>query len=214
MSLSLTACHPRILDPSNPKPSSKTFSSSFPTGIVKCCQRPGKSMNRKSTLFTSFSRHSASTSRGFISERSLLHFEYCRDTELFMATEQWYLSLRVANTPAIGHRGFRGQPSAIAIVPRTRCRSVFPTQRPKEGARSRMCRNRFVAPSLVPAIRRSFSHRASEVHAGRVALPLPIPPLRTALSPISRSGIWHQIQPEDRNADRSDHPAHHYVPTA
>ena len=66
MSLSLIACQPRMLEPSNPRPSSNVSSSSLPTGIVKCCQSPGKSMNRKSTAFTPRSRHSARTSCGVI----------------------------------------------------------------------------------------------------------------------------------------------------
>ena len=65
MSLSLIACQPRMLEPSKPRPSSNTSSSSLFTGIVKCCQIPGKSMNRRSTALTSFSRHSAKTSLGF-----------------------------------------------------------------------------------------------------------------------------------------------------
>ena len=64
MSLSLIACQPRMLEPSKPRPSSKTSSSSLSTGIVKCCQIPGKSMNRRSTAFTFFSRQRAKTSLG------------------------------------------------------------------------------------------------------------------------------------------------------
>ena len=66
MSLSLIACQPRMLEPSKPSPSSKTSSSSLPTGMVKCCQAPKKSVNRRSMALTSFSRHIASTSRGFM----------------------------------------------------------------------------------------------------------------------------------------------------
>jgi hypothetical protein len=66
MSLSLIACQPRMLEPSKPRPSSKVSSSSLATGIVKCCQAPRKSVNRRSTALTSFSRHKASTSRGFM----------------------------------------------------------------------------------------------------------------------------------------------------
>src|SRR5438093_9239917 len=57
-------CQPRMLEPSNPRPSSKTLSSSLPTGIVKCCEVPRRSVNRRSTALTSFSRHRARTSRG------------------------------------------------------------------------------------------------------------------------------------------------------
>ncbi len=65
MSLSLMACQPRMLEPSKPRPSSKMSSVSLFAGMVKCCQMPGKSMNRRSTALTSFSRHSAKTSLGF-----------------------------------------------------------------------------------------------------------------------------------------------------
>src|SRR4051794_35548286 len=66
MSLSLMACQPRMLEPSKPRPSSKTSSSSLETGIVKCCQMPGKSMNRMSIALISRSRHIARTVWGVI----------------------------------------------------------------------------------------------------------------------------------------------------
>src|SRR5437763_1518389 len=59
-------CQPRMLEPSKPRPSSKTPSSSLATGMVKCCDVPRRSVNRKSTALTSFSRHRARTSRGVI----------------------------------------------------------------------------------------------------------------------------------------------------
>ena len=46
MSLALMGCHPRMLDPSKPKPSSKLDASSSLMGTLKCCQMPGKSMKR------------------------------------------------------------------------------------------------------------------------------------------------------------------------
>src|SRR5713226_2284596 len=64
MSDSLIACQPRMLEPSKPRPSSKTASSRASAGIVKCCQSPGKSMKRRSTALTSFSRIRARTSFG------------------------------------------------------------------------------------------------------------------------------------------------------
>src|SRR5262245_11861812 len=66
MSDSLIACQPRRDEPSKPMPSSKVCSSTASAGTVKCFQRPGKSMNRRSTALTSFSRRNASTSRGVI----------------------------------------------------------------------------------------------------------------------------------------------------
>src|SRR3989304_1457591 len=77
MSLSLMACQPRMLEPSKPSPSSNTSSSSLSTGIVKCCHNPGKSINRKSTAFTSFSRHNAKTSLGVTGPSFLGDNEWC-----------------------------------------------------------------------------------------------------------------------------------------
>ena len=52
MSDSLMACHPRMLEPSNPSPFSNTSSVNSRAGIEKCCHRPGKSMNLRSTTST------------------------------------------------------------------------------------------------------------------------------------------------------------------
>src|SRR5882762_6562684 len=58
MSLSLIAWKPRIDEPSNPRPSVNVSSSSSFKGIEKCCQVPGRSVNRTSTTCTpaSFAR--------------------------------------------------------------------------------------------------------------------------------------------------------------
>src|SRR5213594_2665275 len=58
MSLSLMAWKPRIDEPSNPKPSVNVSSASSFNGIEKCCQVPGRSVNRTSTICTpaSFAR--------------------------------------------------------------------------------------------------------------------------------------------------------------
>src|SRR6185369_4325712 len=49
MSEALIGCQPRIDEPSNPSPDSKTSSSSSLMGVVKCCHVPRKSRNLKST---------------------------------------------------------------------------------------------------------------------------------------------------------------------
>src|SRR5258706_14247240 len=67
MSDALIGCHPRIDEPSNPKPSSKQASVSRWTGTVVCCQIPGKSMNFISRNLTSFFLAYSTTSLGFIS---------------------------------------------------------------------------------------------------------------------------------------------------
>src|SRR5207248_7064894 len=64
MSDSLIATQPRIEEPSKPRPSSKVLSLIASEGMVKCCHRPGKSMKRRSTALTSFSRMRARTSLG------------------------------------------------------------------------------------------------------------------------------------------------------
>src|SRR5437879_109243 len=50
MSLAWIGAQPRMEDPSKPRPSSKTASVSSARGMVKCCQRPMKSMNFRSTI--------------------------------------------------------------------------------------------------------------------------------------------------------------------
>src|ERR1051326_2867259 len=70
MSLSWIAGNPRILDPSNPMPSSNMSSLSSESDIEKCCQTPGKSMKRRSMIFTPFSRANSTTSLGFMKRTS------------------------------------------------------------------------------------------------------------------------------------------------
>src|SRR3954468_9029536 len=50
MSLAWMGIHPRMDDPSKPSPSSNTASVNSASGTVKCCQRPMKSMNFRSTI--------------------------------------------------------------------------------------------------------------------------------------------------------------------
>src|SRR5882672_1324310 len=64
MSLSLIAWKPRIDEPSNPKPSVNVSSSSSFKGIEKCCQVPGRSVNRTSTICTPASLARRITSAG------------------------------------------------------------------------------------------------------------------------------------------------------
>src|ERR1700693_743054 len=56
MSLAWIGIHPRIDEPSKPRPSSNTSSVSSASGMVKCCQRPRKSMNLRSTITAFLSR--------------------------------------------------------------------------------------------------------------------------------------------------------------
>src|SRR6267143_6804500 len=56
---------PRIDEPSNPRPSSNTPSVSSAIGMVKCCHRPRKSMNFRSTMTACFSFSKPTTSLPF-----------------------------------------------------------------------------------------------------------------------------------------------------
>ena len=66
MSDSSMVWNPRIEEPSKPRPSSKMSSLSSDTGMEKCCQRPGMSMNRRSMILTPFSFAIFNTSFGVI----------------------------------------------------------------------------------------------------------------------------------------------------
>src|SRR6516164_5911744 len=52
MSLSWISWNPRIEEPSKPMPSSSASASTALGGTEKCCQTPGKSVNRKSIIWT------------------------------------------------------------------------------------------------------------------------------------------------------------------
>ena len=77
MSDSLIACQPRMLEPSNPRPSSKVSSSISRGGTEKCCQRPGKSMNRRSTTSTFSSLMNFTTSAGVLNSLIVLFSFLC-----------------------------------------------------------------------------------------------------------------------------------------
>src|SRR3979411_1010633 len=66
MSLSSIAWNPRMLEPSNPRPSVKLSTSSSPIGRLKCCHVPGRSMNRTSTTSTPSALARSITSRGLV----------------------------------------------------------------------------------------------------------------------------------------------------
>src|SRR5204862_7897678 len=64
MSEALITFHPRMLEPSKPRPSVKMSSLYSVSVVVKCCQVPGRSVNLKSTSFTSRSLIILETSDG------------------------------------------------------------------------------------------------------------------------------------------------------
>src|SRR5438270_5333919 len=55
MSEAFMTFQPRMLDPSNPRPSVKISSLYSVSVVVKCCHVPGRSVNLKSTSLTSWS---------------------------------------------------------------------------------------------------------------------------------------------------------------
>src|SRR6266480_3286749 len=64
MSEALITFQPRMLEPSKPRPSVKMSSLYSVRVVVKCCQVPGRSVNLKSTSFTSRSLIILETSDG------------------------------------------------------------------------------------------------------------------------------------------------------
>src|SRR5579863_15855 len=79
MSLSLIACQPRMLEPSNPEPSSKSFSVNSIVGMAKCCHVPGRSMNLKSTISTLFFLTNSSNSLGVMASPSFFFDDFVAD---------------------------------------------------------------------------------------------------------------------------------------
>src|SRR5438067_13680773 len=64
MSDALMTLQPRMLEPAKPRPSLKISSLYSVSVVVKCCQVPGRSVNLKSTSFTSRSLIILETSEG------------------------------------------------------------------------------------------------------------------------------------------------------
>src|ERR1700730_17497577 len=71
MSLSWIFWKPRMLDPSKPIPSENTDSVSSLTGTLKCCHVPGRSVKRRSTIFTPSSLARWMTSLGLGAETAV-----------------------------------------------------------------------------------------------------------------------------------------------
>ena len=70
MSDSWISWNPRIDDPSNPIPSSKSPSFSSDAGTEKCCIKPGRSQKRKSTISAPLSFIRPRTSFGVATDPS------------------------------------------------------------------------------------------------------------------------------------------------
>ena len=71
ISLSWISWKPRIEDPSKPIPSLSASASTALGGTEKCCQTPGKSVNRTSIIWTSLSLMDFSTSSAVAQLRNM-----------------------------------------------------------------------------------------------------------------------------------------------
>ena len=67
MSLSWISWKPRMLEPSNPTPSSNISSSISLAEIEKCCHKPGRSTKRRSIILMPSSLTNFKSSLGFMS---------------------------------------------------------------------------------------------------------------------------------------------------
>src|SRR5205085_12266454 len=72
MSEALMTLHPRMLEPSKPRPSLKISSLYSVSVVVKCCHVPSKSQNLKSSNFTSLSLIILLTSDGVLSFEAIV----------------------------------------------------------------------------------------------------------------------------------------------
>ena len=80
MSDSWICWNPRIEEPSNIRPSVKTFSSNDSAGTVKCCIVPGRSQNLTSTNSTLLSPMNFSTSSALVNMKPrflIRNYFYC-----------------------------------------------------------------------------------------------------------------------------------------
>src|SRR3990172_6811821 len=102
---------PRMLEPSNPAPSSKTPSLSSSTGMEKCCIMPGKSVNFRSTICTPFARQNCTPSGGEVPSNAvvlLFHFAFAirvPSSSLGESLLNWICvsGCRPADRAAVGH---------------------------------------------------------------------------------------------------------------
>src|SRR5712664_1199494 len=93
MSLAWMGAQPRMEDPSKPSPSSKTASVNSAIGMVKCCQRPTKSMNFRSTITAFLSCASPTTSLPF----AIFHSSVCAPSKGTAAAPLTFLERRLAS---------------------------------------------------------------------------------------------------------------------
>src|SRR5437016_9556767 len=129
MSLSSIDWNPRMLEPSKPSPSLKLSTSSSPRGRLKCCQVPGRSMNRTSTTSTPSAFARSSTSRGLVLLPDLLpdfvstaintlhEYAYLTGHELIVGSRRAYHQVRLLQSEG---RHFRAVSTKMASPPGTR----------------------------------------------------------------------------------------------
>src|SRR5438067_5699001 len=114
MSLSSIDWKPRMLEPSKPRPSLKLSTSSSPSGRLKCCHVPGRSMNRTSTTSTPSAFARSRTSRGLVLLPDLLpdfvstaintlhEYAYLTGHELIVGSRRAYHQVRLLQSEG-GH---------------------------------------------------------------------------------------------------------------
>src|ERR1041384_3893862 len=91
-----------MLEPSKPIPSSNRSSVNSFMEMEKCCHKPGKSINLKSTISTLFSLANASTSFGFITQ-GLLFDSIVRDGCCWLAGD-WEVCASIRGMQNLRHR--------------------------------------------------------------------------------------------------------------
>ena len=131
MSDSLISWKPRIDEPSKPMPSLKSSSVKSSTGIEKCCHRPGRSMNLKSTNLTPRSFACASTALGEVFGCAIFGpVAMAIGSLLSSRFTTHFVRRRAGTTDDASLRSFRDSRRAIFLVgtrglPRVQCPSSW-----------------------------------------------------------------------------------------
>src|SRR5262252_11147017 len=117
ISLALIACQPRILEPSKPCPSANSPSLSSPIGTLRCCHRPGKSINRRSRILAPLFLANAITSVGVMLSflLYLIHaLRMRRSPQWALASDGLFTALSCTNADDLLHGGNEDLPISNA----------------------------------------------------------------------------------------------------
>src|SRR6476646_8828679 len=121
MSDSLIFWKPRMDEPSKPMPSVNRSATKSSTGMEKCCQRPGRSMNLKSTIFTPRSLACARTALGSVLGSAIFGPVAMAIRATLSSRDHNNHSLSIR--PFAAARGQRRRPRALLV-----CRSLSPAR--------------------------------------------------------------------------------------